>query len=83
MTTYWVLGKGVSANQMISPMQAGVPQAQSPSLNRQTSHHCSLAAVVYGMMQAQRSSNINVTRKFPCFDALQSDTHMQSILSSV
>lgn len=64
MTTYWVLGKGVSANQMMSPM-GGVPSDHSPSLNRQTSHHSSLAAVVFGMMQAtKRSANINTTRKF-------------------
>lgn len=67
MTTYWVLGKGVSASQAISPgpMQAGIPQSQTPALQRQTSHHSSLAAVVFGMMQAsKRSTNINTTRKF-------------------
>lgn len=66
MTTYWVLGKGIPANQITSPgpMQAGIPQAQSQSLTRQTSHHSSLAAVVFGMMQAnKRSTNINATRK--------------------
>lgn len=66
MTTYWVLGKGISASQIMSPgpMQAGIPQAQSQSLQRQTSHHSSLAAVVFGMMQAnKRSTNINATRK--------------------
>lgn len=67
MTTYWVYGKGVSVNQILpqGPMQAGIPQAQTPSLQRQISHHTSLAAVVVGMMQAtKRSSNINATRKF-------------------
>lgn len=66
MTTYWVLGKGVSANQVTSPgpIQAGVPQSQIASLSRQTSHHSSLAAVVFGMIQAnKRNSNINTTRK--------------------
>lgn len=69
MTTYWIYGKGVSVNQILpqGPMQAGIPQAQTPSLQRQVSHHTSLAAVVVGMMQAsKRSSNINATRKF-CF----------------
>lgn len=66
MTTYWVFGKGVSLNQILmpGPMQAGVPQAISPSTQRQVSHHTSLAAVVYGMMQAsKRTSNVNTTRK--------------------
>lgn len=63
MTTYFVYGRGVSVNQ-IGPQVAGVPQATSPSLQRQVSHHTSLAAVVFGMMQAsKRSSNINTTRK--------------------
>lgn len=68
MTTYWVLGKGISANQAISPgpIQAGIPQSQASSLHRQISHHSSLAAVVFGMMQAsKRSTNINTTRKSP------------------
>lgn len=69
MTTYWVLGKGVSASQVISPgpIPAGVPQSQIASLSRQTSHHSSLAAVVFGMIQAnKRNTNINTsTRK--CF----------------
>lgn len=67
MTTYWVFGKGVSLNQIVmpGPMQAGVPQAISPSMQRQVSHHTSLAAVVYGMMQAsKRTSNVNTTRKY-------------------
>lgn len=68
MSTYWVKSKfdGVSVNQIVpqGPIQAGVPQATSPSLQRQVSHHTSLAAVVYGMMQAsKRSSNVNTTRK--------------------
>lgn len=66
MTTYWVFGKG-SVNQIIpqGPIPAGVPQATSPSLQRQISHHTSLAAVVYGMMQAsKRSSNVNTTREY-------------------
>lgn len=66
MTTFWVYGKGVSVNQIVpqGPMQAGVPQATSPSFQRQISHHTSLAAVVYGMMQAsKRTSNVNTTRE--------------------
>lgn len=65
MTTYWVFGKGVNQIVLPGPMQAGVPQAISPSMQRQVSHHTSLAAVVYGMMQAsKRTSNVNTTRKF-------------------
>lgn len=66
MTTYWVLGKGISASQIISPgpIPAGVPQSQTPSLQRQTSHHSSLAAVVFGMMQATKRTNINTTREY-------------------
>lgn len=64
MLTYWVLGKG---DNIISPslmMPAGVPQAQSPSLQRQSSHHSSLAAVVLGMMQASKRNNVVTTRKW-------------------
>ncbi|XP_058056214.1 adenylyl cyclase 78C [Anopheles bellator] len=63
MLTYWVLGKNVSASQLASPamLPAGVPQAQTPSLQRQTSQHSSLAAVVFGMMQASKRSNLNTT----------------------
>ncbi|XP_031625938.1 adenylyl cyclase 78C isoform X2 [Contarinia nasturtii] len=63
MTTYWVFGKGVSVNQILpGPVQAGIPQATSPSFQRQVSHHTSLAAVVYGMMQAsKRTTNVNTT----------------------
>lgn len=67
MTTYWVFGKNVALHHIMpkGPMQAGVPQATSPSVQRQMSHHTSLAAVVYGMMQAsKRSTNVNTTRKF-------------------
>lgn len=67
MTTYWVFGKGVSLNQIViqGPMQAGAPQATSPSMHRQVSHHTSLAAVVYGMMQAsKRTTNVNTTREY-------------------
>ncbi|GAB0094916.1 Adenylate cyclase [Sergentomyia squamirostris] len=61
MLTHWVLGLNVSASQIMSPtpMPAGIPQAQTPSLQRQTSHHSSLAAVVFGMMQASKRSTIN------------------------
>uniref|UniRef100_A0AAG5CQR2 adenylate cyclase n=1 Tax=Anopheles atroparvus TaxID=41427 RepID=A0AAG5CQR2_ANOAO len=67
MLTYWVLGKNVSVSQLTSPalVPAGVPQAQTPSLQRQTSQHSSLAAVVFGMMQASKRSNLNTTRECP------------------
>ncbi|XP_058823589.1 adenylyl cyclase 78C [Topomyia yanbarensis] len=63
MLTYWVLGLNVSASQLTSPalVPAGVPQAQTPSLQRQISQHSSLAAVVFGMMQASKRSNLNTT----------------------
>ncbi|XP_062563434.1 adenylyl cyclase 78C [Armigeres subalbatus] len=63
MLTYWVLGMNISASQLTSPalMPAGVPQVQTPSLQRQTSQHSSLAAVVFGMMQASKRSNHNTT----------------------
>lgn len=68
MKTFWVLGKGISANQLMSPTliptPAGIPQAQTPSLQRQTSHHSSLAAVVFGMMQQSKRNNLNNTRKY-------------------
>lgn len=66
MTTYWVLGKGISPSQLVGsgPVQAGAPQAQTPSLQRQTSAHSSLAAVVFGMMQASKRTTINTTRKY-------------------
>lgn len=72
MTTYWVLGKGVSPSQMIVPSQmpAGVPQAQIDALQRQTSQHSSLAAVVFGMMQASKRTNLNATREFELFWSL-------------
>lgn len=56
MQTCWVLGKGVAATQYVAhePQQAGAPQVTTPSLQRQTSHHSSLAAVVFGMMQASK-----------------------------
>lgn len=66
MTTYWILGKGVSASQLTSPvpMPAGVPLSHTPSLKRQTSHHSSLAAVVFGMMQASKRTTLSSnTRK--------------------
>ena len=67
MTTYFVLPKGVSESQLSSPihMPAGIPMAQTPNLQRQTSHHGSFSAVVFGILQAsKRSSNMPGTRKF-------------------
>lgn len=84
MLTYWVLGKG---DNIISPslmMPAGVPLAQSPSLQRQSSHHSSLAAVVLGMMQNSKRNNVATTRKkkglFPrhaSFELLSFDDQQQ------
>lgn len=64
MNTFWVLGKGISPSQLVGsgPMQAGAPQ--TPSLQRQTSHHSSLAAVVFGMMQASKRTTISTTREY-------------------
>lgn len=70
MSTYWVLGKGVASGggiTPIGPMQAGIPNIKSPALQRQTSHHSSLAAVVFGMMQASKRTNINTTRTYIVF----------------
>ncbi len=73
MNTFWVLGKGISPSQLVGgPVQAGVPQAQTPSLQRQTSHHSSLAAVVFGMMQASKRTTINTTREY-FFDRINSE----------
>jgi hypothetical protein len=60
MKTYFVLGKNVS--QLNSPvlMPAGIPQTNtSPSLQRQTSQHSSLAAVVLRMQATKRVPNVN------------------------
>lgn len=67
MQTCWVLGKGVAATQYVAhePQQAGAPQVTTPSLQRQTSHHSSLAAVVFGMMQASKRNVVPAaTRRF-------------------
>ncbi|XP_061392005.1 adenylyl cyclase 78C [Musca vetustissima] len=61
MTTYFVHPRGVSESQLPSPvhMPAGVPMTQTPNLQRQTSHHGSFSAVVFGMLQAsKRSTNL-------------------------
>lgn len=81
MTTYWVFGKG-SVNQIIpqGPIPAGVPQATSPSLQRQISHHTSLAAVVFGMMQTKRSSNVNATRKYRQLHELTVETMVSIVM---
>lgn len=55
MVTCWVLGKNESrlASPTICP--AGVPSTTTPTtLQRQTSNHSSLAAVVFGIMQATK-----------------------------
>lgn len=56
MLTYFVLDKNQSISQLASP--SDMPGASTPSLQRQTSHHSSLAAVVYGMIQATKRSTI-------------------------
>ncbi|XP_020714442.1 adenylate cyclase type 8 isoform X2 [Ceratitis capitata] len=58
MVTYFVHPKGVSESQLSSPVRlpAGVPLTQTPNLQRQTSHHGSFSAVVYGMLQASKRS---------------------------
>lgn len=68
MFTYWVLGKNESVSRLTSPTicPAGIPSSSTPtsmSLQRQTSNHSSLAAVVYGIMQATKR-NTPSTRKF-------------------
>jgi len=69
MMTYWVLGKNESISRLTSPTicPAGMPLSTTPtsnSLQRQTSAHSSLAAVVYGIMQATKR-NTPSTRKSP------------------
>jgi adenylate cyclase 8 len=78
MFTYWVLGKNESESRLTSPniCPAGIPSSTTPtssSLHRQTSNHSSLAAVVFGIMQATKR-NTPSTRKSstliarpPCF----------------
>ncbi|EDV52605.2 adenylate cyclase type 8 isoform X2 [Drosophila erecta] len=58
MTTFYVHPKGISESQLISPVRlpAGIPLAQTPNLQRQTSHHGSFSAVVFGMLQASKRS---------------------------
>lgn len=67
MTTYFVHPKGATASQLSSPIRLppGVPLAQAPSLQRQTSQHGSFSAIVFEMLQAtKRNSNIPSTCKF-------------------
>lgn len=64
MLTYWVLAKDEKASPTIIP--AGMPIARTPtpnSLQRQTSSHSSLAAVVFGMIQVTQATGPS-TRKF-------------------
>ena len=66
MFTYWVLGKNESISRLTSPTicPAGIPSTTTPtSLQRQTSNHSSLAAVVFGIMQATKR-NTPLTREF-------------------
>lgn len=69
MKTYFVYDKGTSISQITSPefLPAGIPSAISPTpsaLQRQTSSHGSLAAVVMGIMQATKHNSMNATRKY-------------------
>lgn len=64
MMTYWVLAKDETASPTILP--AGIPLARTPtpnSLQRQTSSHSSLAAVVLGMIQVTQQAGPSA-RKF-------------------
>jgi adenylate cyclase 8 len=67
MMTYWVLGKNESISRLTSPTlcPAGMPSCSTPTqtLQRQQSNHSSLAAVVFGIMQATKR-NTPSTRKF-------------------
>ncbi|XP_067644298.1 adenylyl cyclase 78C isoform X2 [Eurosta solidaginis] len=58
MVTYFVHPRGVSESQLSSPVRlpAGVPLTQASNLQRQTSHHGSFSAVVFGMLQASKRS---------------------------
>ncbi|XP_017484443.1 PREDICTED: adenylate cyclase type 8 isoform X2 [Rhagoletis zephyria] len=58
MVTYFVHPRGANESQLSSPVRlpAGVPLSQTPNLQRQTSHHGSFSAVVFGMLQASKRS---------------------------
>ncbi|XP_030372445.1 adenylyl cyclase 78C [Scaptodrosophila lebanonensis] len=58
MTTFYVHPRGITESQLTSPvrMPAGIPLAPTPNLQRQTSHHGSFSAVVFGMLQASKRS---------------------------
>jgi len=76
MFTYWVLGKNESVSRLTSPTicPAGMPSNTTPtsmSLQRQTSNHSSLAAVVFGIMQATKR-NTPSTRKLKVFPTTSS-----------
>lgn len=66
MTTYFVHPKGATESQLVSPVRApaGVPSAQTPNLQRQTSHHGSFSAVVFNMLQATKRSTTIGTRNY-------------------
>ncbi|XP_037906761.1 adenylyl cyclase 78C isoform X1 [Hermetia illucens] len=76
MKTYFALGKGVAVGQNASPvmMPAGIPLAQTPSLQRQTSHHGSFTAVVFEMMQASKRSNMAGTRESAVLGVITENT---------
>ncbi|XP_070498799.1 adenylyl cyclase 78C-like isoform X2 [Chironomus tepperi] len=70
MFTYWVLGKNESVSRLTSPTicPAGMPMAVTPtpsSLQRQTSNHSSLAAVVFGIMQATKRNTPSTPTDLP------------------
>ncbi|CRK99503.1 CLUMA_CG012822, isoform A [Clunio marinus] len=70
MFTYFVLGKNESASRLTSPTigPAGIPSTTTPtsmSLQRQTSNHSSLAAVVYGIMQATKRNTPSTPTELP------------------
>lgn len=82
MLTYWVLGKNESISRLMSPTicPAGMPSCTTPTtLQRQTSNHSSLAAVVFGIMQATKR-NTPSTRKLIVAKKL---THVSSVIYNV
>lgn len=76
MKTCFVYDKGTSPSQIKSPefLPAGIPSAASPtpsSLQRQTSSHGSLAAVVMGIVQASKNNSVTGTRKYYFYQSIQ------------
>lgn len=69
MKTSFVYDKDTSISQITSPefLPAGIPSTASPttpSLQRQTSSHGSLAAVVIGIIAHTKHNTMHTTRKY-------------------